>query len=62
MAYRTNDIYTIRCSKCSAHMGVCPGSQPMPSLYCTDCEDSIREEMERDREMSDQYRAALNRL
>jgi hypothetical protein len=40
-----NDIYSIRCGRCSAHMGVCPSPQPMPSIYCVDCEDSVRAEI-----------------
>lgn len=57
-----DDIYTIRCGKCSGKLGVCPGSQPMPSIYCTACEPEIRAEMERDRVERDRYRAALAAL
>lgn len=40
-----NDIYSIHCGLCEKNMGVCPGSQPMPSIYCTDCEPVIRDAM-----------------
>jgi predicted nucleic acid-binding Zn ribbon protein len=40
-----SDIYSISCGSCGAHMGVCPGIQPMPSIYCPVCEPAIREEM-----------------
>jgi hypothetical protein len=40
----TNDIYTVSCGRCGRRIGVCPGSQPMPSIYCVDCEDDVREE------------------
>lgn len=55
------DIYSISCGRCHSHMGVCPGSQPMPSLYCTSCEEVIRAEMERDAAYSREYTAALSR-
>lgn len=43
------DIYSISCGECGAHMGVCPSLQPMPSIYCTGCEETIREEIEREK-------------
>jgi hypothetical protein len=41
----TFDMYTIRCGRCDAHMGVCPSAHPMPGIYCIGCEDTIRAEM-----------------
>jgi hypothetical protein len=42
-----SDMYSIHCGRCQDVIGVCPGIQPMPSIYCQSCEPAIREEMSR---------------
>lgn len=49
------------CGECRRCIGFQNGAQPLPTLYCLECEDAVRKKEVERQELQEQYRGAVAR-